>query len=190
MYPHRVLNGDCPRRDSPFRFAPYPKATNRHHLYHPSFRQIGVVEGCEASRNGNGGPLKTIGVIQFEDNTPRKSPPSNVGFYFGTKSKRIKIYYALKSHGKAKLKLQAKIRQINHIITSSSGACPHKTPQKIAPTIGLAHRASRESPRNESPKELGTSRSAEQPATNNRLQQGQAPSISDSATENTKFFAM
>ena len=93
--------------------------------------------------------------------------PSKVGLCFGTKSNRIKIYYALKSHVKAKLKLQAKIRQINHIITSSSRACPHKTP---APTIGLVHRASRESPRNEPPRELGTSRSAKQPATNNRLQ--------------------
>ena len=93
----------------------------------PSFRPICVVMACEASRNGNGCPLKTIGVIQLEDIKPRKSPPPNVGFYFGTKSNRVKIYYALKSHGKAKFKLQAKTRQINHLFTSSSGVCPHQT---------------------------------------------------------------
>ena len=32
----------------------------------PSFRQISVVMACEASRNGNGGLLKTIGVIQLK----------------------------------------------------------------------------------------------------------------------------
>ena len=59
----------------PFRSAPHPKATNHHHLSPPlPFRQICAVMACEASRNGNGGPLKTIGVIQHESIAPKCCP--------------------------------------------------------------------------------------------------------------------
>ena len=74
--------------------ASLPSAASATH----SFRQIGAVMACEASRNGNGGPLKTIGVIQLES----IKEPHGSGFCQNLKkldSKALRMVWLKRSSG-------------------------------------------------------------------------------------------